>query len=301
MDGFVPLQGFEGVYEIAPDGCIRSVSRTVTRRNGVVQTVKGQPIQCQIDARGELTVRLNRGPGLGASTRLVATLVARHFVPNPSALPCIKPRDGNALNVDANNLIWASVGDARRKPLGSKVCQFCSKSFDPTWHAQRFCSVDHAFESKIHKPSSGSSMTCWTWRGLLASNGYGIFPTKQRSPDGQSISRNVIAHRKSFEIHCGPIPDGMSVLHRCDTPACVRPDHLFLGTQTDNMRDCAVKGRVRHQDHKGEGNNRARLTEQQVREVRSDGRQPDQVAAKYGITIGHVHQIRRRRSWAHIP
>lgn len=76
---------------------------------------------------------------------------------------------------------------------------------------------------------------CWTWTGGTSRNGYGAFWTKEK--------RLVRASRFSYALHYGPIPDGMVVCHRCDNPPCVRPDHLFLGTQGDNMRDMWQKGR----------------------------------------------------------
>jgi len=75
---------------------------------------------------------------------------------------------------------------------------------------------------------------CWLWRAALSTNGYG-----QTSRDGVQIR----AHRLAWELERGPIPVGLLVLHRCDVPTCVNPDHLFLGTNKDNSRDMAAKGR----------------------------------------------------------
>lgn len=75
---------------------------------------------------------------------------------------------------------------------------------------------------------------CWRWTGPLHAFGYGLI---------WRGGNNVGAHRISWEIHVGPIPDGLFVLHRCDNPPCVRPDHLFLGTQADNIHDMVAKGR----------------------------------------------------------
>lgn len=88
-----------------------------------------------------------------------------------------------------------------------------------------------AFEAKyIPEPNTG----CWLWTGSRCRDGYGNFY------DG---SRVIGAHRFSWSVHKGQAPGKFHVLHKCDTPACVNPDHLKLGTHTDNMRDSRLKGR----------------------------------------------------------
>lgn len=84
--------------------------------------------------------------------------------------------------------------------------------------------------------------TCWLWSASKNDTGYGWFKR-----DGRMRG----AHRMAYELRRGKIPSGMSVLHRCDTPACVRPAHLFLGTQADNVRDMLAKGRGNPGGHKG--------------------------------------------------
>jgi hypothetical protein len=85
---------------------------------------------------------------------------------------------------------------------------------------------------------------CWLWTGAVESWGYGYMNNRR----SERPPRRVRVHRLSWELANGPIPEGLWVLHTCDTPACVRPDHLFLGTVTDNNRDAARKGRyVRQQ------------------------------------------------------
>ncbi len=93
-------------------------------------------------------------------------------------------------------------------------------------------------EKWLGEPNSG----CWLWQGHYHKDGYGWLDIGSRT-DG--TRGQILAHRLSWQIHFGPIPDGLGVLHKCDTPPCVRPEHLFLGTQKANMTDAAAKQRLR--------------------------------------------------------
>ena len=156
------------------------------------------------------------------------------------------------------------------------------------------------FWAKVEKTAS-----CWLWTGSKRSKGYGAFVYKSGSQTVQGR-----AHRFSYELHKGPIPDGLFVLHRCDTPACVNPDHLFTGTNKDNVEDMVSKGRHVPGGTYGPGNyqrgtehHSARLTESVVREIRqqrSDGRSFGWIARTHGLSIGHVHRIVTRKAWAHV-
>lgn len=130
---------------------------------------------------------------------------------------------------------------------------------------------------------------CWLWLGALHDSGYGIM---QRGRRGEGVVR---AHRFSWEIHHGAIPADMSVLHRCDVRACVRPDHLFLGTKADNSRDMAEKNRWRNQ---------TTLSERDVSVIKRDlrlGRVRRDIAATFGVTRDVIDNIAAGRCWARVP
>lgn len=109
-----------------------------------------------------------------------------------------------------------------------------------------------------------TSRECWTWTGCCTAHGYGQFHFE---------GKTTKAHRVAWIITHGPIPDGLCVLHRCDNPPCVRPDHLFLGTLSDNMQDCVAKGRAYLQRpgvHKrGLANPNGKLTDEDVAAIRA--------------------------------
>lgn len=141
--------------------------------------------------------------------------------------------------------------------------------------------------SRVRKTSG-----CWLWTSKSNTRGYGQI----RSPDGKPM----LAHRASWDVHNGPIPDGMCVLHKCDNPKCVRPDHLFLGNQQSNMDDMREKGRGRPGVSKGEAHGRAKLTDERVREIRSSTGPSRITAEKYGISGRQVRDIRARKAWKHL-
>lgn len=130
---------------------------------------------------------------------------------------------------------------------------------------------------------------CWLWTATRIQQGYGHF---------YIAGRLDLAHRVAYELTIGPIPAGLCVLHHCDNPPCVNPAHLWLGTKADNMADCRAKGR--RPDVRGENNSRAKLTEENVREIRQDDRVGWIIAAKYGVSFNTINHIRSRRTWAHI-
>lgn len=130
---------------------------------------------------------------------------------------------------------------------------------------------------------------CWIWTGASNRLGYG---SVRRRPLVYS------AHRLSYELTYGLIRDGLWVLHRCDNPPCVRPDHLFLGTQRENNEDCARKQRGRRI-----GTPTSKLTESDVLQVRSlyeDGLTQRQIAETFGVTQVTISNVIRGRTYAYV-
>jgi len=135
---------------------------------------------------------------------------------------------------------------------------------------------------------------CRIWLGHVCGDGYGQFHVRRQKQK---------AHRVSWVIANGPLPDGLHVLHRCDVPCCVNPDHLFLGTHAENMADKGRKGRAHGNGLRGTDHPRARLTPDAIREIRRlRGAQPLAVmAARFGISKSNVSLIQLRKAWAHVP
>jgi len=135
---------------------------------------------------------------------------------------------------------------------------------------------------------------CWLWTASALSGqaGYGGFARGHR--------QSTLAHHASWEMVYGPIPSGMLVLHRCDVRLCVRPEHLFLGTQVENVRDRDTKGRGTH----GESHHHAKLTDADVVRIRSEwatGVSQATLAHAYAIRVPQIANIVHRRAWKHLP
>lgn len=133
---------------------------------------------------------------------------------------------------------------------------------------------------------------CWYWVGARHKLGYGLAATGK-------------AHRVSWELHCGSIPEGMNVLHRCDVRCCVNPDHLFLGTQADNVHDMCDKGRRRSGDIRGEKNPQSKLTVEKVaamREMRrTTGASYRAIGLAFSVTTMTAHRAITNQSWRTQP
>jgi hypothetical protein len=138
---------------------------------------------------------------------------------------------------------------------------------------------------------------CWLWTAGKVS-GYGSFRIKRKM---------LKSHRISWVLYNGQMPHdcsyhGICVCHRCDTPACVNPNHLFIGTQTDNIFDKEIKRRGKHP--LGESHGSAKLTSSQIPEIRAiyaTGVSQCDIAARFGVSQVLVSAIIRRKIWDHIP
>ena len=145
---------------------------------------------------------------------------------------------------------------------------------------------------------------CWEWTACkLLGNLYGQI--QDTTGDGGNVTR--YAHRISWIIHNGDIPEGMCVCHHCDNPGCVNPAHLFLGTKADNNADMLSKGRCYTgppESHRGEANGCARLTEEKVREIRQllkiGGRTQQSIGDDYGVHYSTICDINKGRTWAYM-
>ncbi len=127
---------------------------------------------------------------------------------------------------------------------------------------------------------------CWLWLGPLTIWGYGQFYL-----DGKVIR----SHRVAWLLFRGPILENKHVLHHCDIASCVNPDHLYLGTHLDNMRDMAL--RRRSASMAGIKNPKARLTEEQVSQIRQSKISGPILAAKFGVTRTQINRIKNGNSW----
>lgn len=127
---------------------------------------------------------------------------------------------------------------------------------------------------------------CWLWTAATR-RGYGVIWLNRK---------NEPAHRVSWEIYRGKIPEGMIICHACDVPACVNPNHLFVGTYKDNEADKIKKGRK----PKGEEISNSKLTSKQVIEIRESNKTLKELGEIYGVHLSNIHLIKTRKHWSHL-
>jgi hypothetical protein len=153
--------------------------------------------------------------------------------------------------------------------------------------------LQERFEAKVDRlPGLGPDGSCHEWTAGRYRDGYG------RIRVGGRILR---AHRVAWEFERGPIPEGQQVLHKCDNPPCVREDHLFLGTQAENIADMNAKGRGNQP--KGSDHGSAKLTEEEIPEIRSllaHGAPGRFIARIYGVSDTLISNINTGKAWKHV-
>ena len=196
----------------------------------------------------------------------------------------ICPNCSKSFNRDLNK----SIGDFRKR----KFCSFkCATNYNSGENHVRYKSIKDKIESNVVKSENG----CWNWIGTKRGKSGGVYY------GGTNIGRkSVLAHRASYEFYVGEIPSGMLVCHKCDNPQCVNPEHLFLGTHSDNAMDMSLKNRGTN----GEKNKNSKLTDNKVMEIRFAGklrnmRQKD-IAYVFGVSEKAVHKIINNKTWKHL-
>jgi hypothetical protein len=138
--------------------------------------------------------------------------------------------------------------------------------------------------SSVKIPESG----CWIWMKSLNHGGYG------KTCLGKELT--ISAHRASYEAKYGKIPNGLMALHSCDVRSCVNPDHIFLGTQRENMEDKVLKNRQAH----GEKHGMSKLKEDEAKEIKYSKEDTNILASKFNCSKVTIRQIRQGLFWKHI-
>lgn len=147
-------------------------------------------------------------------------------------------------------------------------------------------SFQERFEEKLaYEPNCG----CWLWTG-------GSHSKKKPYGKIRKGRKKYSTHRVAYELYIGKIPENLHVLHKCDMPACCNPDHLFVGTNQDNMTDMVKKNR----SAKGSEKPDAKLTEKQIPAIRKDTRICREIAADYGVGRRVINDIKLGRAWRHV-
>lgn len=146
---------------------------------------------------------------------------------------------------------------------------------------------DRFHDKTMPEPNTG----CWIWTGAVKELGYGVIGLGTRK---QGTAK---AHRVSYMLYKGEIPNGLSILHSCDNPWCVNPDHLRAGTLSDNMKDCVARKRNFIPNNKGENAKWAKLNKEAVLHIRQKLMTGIQYAKLYNVSKSSIYQIWNGSNW----
>lgn len=227
----------------------------------------------------------------------------RHLTPQqqPGYRKGIPPRNKGRSNVrrPGENVCMPTTHTPRS-------CQHCGKTFTPRSARQRYCSrscgvtaahaIRHAqvtpWQERFWRfvPEPRTAQACWEWTGKI-NHAYG------RLMVAKTPYREIPAHRASWTIHHGEIPEGHVVCHHCDNPACVNPAHLFLGTQAENIADMHRKGR--RASFAGTRNGQSKFSDATIAEVRrllAEGLTPTPISRATGVSVSQIKHIRAGRA-----
>lgn len=173
---------------------------------------------------------------------------------------------------------------------------FCGKHYlrfkkygDPLGGKRNHAPVEERFWRYVMKTES-----CWEWTGGKGRFGYGAIQV------GGKGSPKIPAHRLSYKMHVGPIPDGLFVMHTCDNPSCVNPDHLQLGTPKDNTHDMIAKGRQRVVAPVGEKNGKSKLTAELAKYIKFSLSTNAELARELNLSPNCIRGVRTGRTWKHV-
>lgn len=164
-----------------------------------------------------------------------------------------------------------------RRRMCSNACAWAAKSPTVEQYAEKFW-------KRVDKSSPTG---CWVWQGYCQKFGHGWLG-----------SRFGLAHRFAWSLLRGPLDAKACLLHHCDNPPCVNPEHLYVGDRQDNMRDKVARNRIQ----KGQDSPKARLTDADVLEIRRLRYEVGaaELAKRFGVTMNYVYQIQRREAWKHL-
>jgi len=231
-----------------------------------------------------------------------------------SGCPTLEMNQGRALNTPALDTITEKglmmqrqclgCGGMFQLPISHKRQQYCNRSCflkSPAFlnrRPRRPLPIEIRFWKRVnkdgpipsHRPELGP---CWLWTGALTRGrpGYGSIEISKPKP-----RQCILAHRFSWQLQFGPIPEGKLVCHHCDVPACVRPEHLFLGDYLANSQDAVSKGRI----PRGSKNHNAIFTEEQVLEIKllhRKGHSISEIQKQFPASNGAIYHIVNGLNW----